>query len=221
VPERLGFLGGTGPEGRGLAARFALADHDIVIGSRDAGRAADAAARVTGRLDGRDGCGAVTGAANREAAQLADVVFLAVPYSGQAGVLSDLASVLDGKICVSLVAPLTFEDGRPRAAPPRAGSAAEEAATQAPGVRWVAGLHTLSARDLWRVSTPLDTDGLVCGDDEDAKRDVLALVGRIEGLRAVDAGPLECARYLEGATALLLNINRVHKAHASMRIVGL
>ncbi|MEE8362631.1 MAG: NAD(P)-binding domain-containing protein, partial [Dehalococcoidia bacterium] len=88
MPERLGLLGGTGPEGRGLAARFALAGHDVVIGSRDAGRAADAAARVTGRLDGHDGCGAVTGAANREAAELGDVVFLAVPYSGQAGVLS-------------------------------------------------------------------------------------------------------------------------------------
>ncbi|HCV27397.1 MAG TPA: NADPH-dependent F420 reductase, partial [Dehalococcoidia bacterium] len=94
-------------------------------------------------------------------------------------------------------------------------------AAYAPGLRWVAGLHTLSARDLLKLTAPLDTDAIICGDDDDAKVAVSDLLAEVPGLRPVDAGPLQSARYLEGATALLLNINKRYRAHASITITGL
>ena len=100
-------------------------------------------------------------------------------------------------------------------------SAAEEAAHYTPDLRWVAGLHTLSARDLLKPTSSLDTDAIICGDDNDAKSTVSELLSEVPGLRPVDAGSLQSARYLEGATALLININKRYKSHASLTISGL
>ena len=220
-PATIGFIGGTGPEGRGLAVRFAMAGHDVVIGSRDDERAKSAAEEVRKILSGVAGSAEVRGALNPHAVSAAGIVFLAVPYGGMTSTLEQLAPALAGLICVNVIAPLSFEGGVPASAPPSAGSAAEEAVLLSPGVRWVAGLHTLSARDLLDPTTPLDTDAIICGDDEDAKTTVAELISEVPGLRAVDAGPLQSARYLEGATALLLNINRRYRAHASLRIAGI
>lgn len=219
----VGFIGGTGPEGRGLAVRFAAAGHDVVIGSRDDTRAAAAAAEVRAILIGADIAGAadVRGALNAEAASESEIVFLAVPYGGMIASLEQLVPALAGAVCVNVIAPLSFEGGVPASAPPEIGSAAEEAARYAPDLRWVAGLHTLSARDLLDPTVSLDTDAIICGDDDDAKTIVSRLLSKIPGLRPVDAGPLQSARYLEGATALLLNINRRYRAHASLRVAGL
>ena len=215
----IGILGGTGHEGRGLGLRFAFAGERVVLGSRDAGRGRDAADSLAPVLAGAGG--RVEGATNAECARQCGLIVLAVPYAGQAALLRELGQDLAGKVMVSVVAPLAFVDGRARATPPNSGSAAEEAAAMVPTARWVAGFHTLPARDLLRPANRMDTDALVCGDDPDAKRDVMQLAGKIPGLRAVDAGPLECARYLEAATALLININRIYRAHGSLRIAGI
>jgi NADPH-dependent F420 reductase len=215
----IGILGGTGPEGRGLGLRFALAGERVILGSRDAGRGREAAGSLARHLT--EASGRVEGATNAECARACGLVVLAVPYSGQSAVLGEVGPNLAGKIAVSVVAPLAFVDGRARSAPPASGSAAEEAAAMVPRARWVAGFHTLPARDLLRPDSRMDTDALVCGDDPEAKHDVMRLAERIQGIRAVDAGPLECARYLEAATALLVNINRIYRAHGSLRIAGI
>jgi hypothetical protein len=217
----IGFIGGTGPEGRGLAVRFAAAGHNVLIGSRDTVRADEAANEVRSILADVDGVADVRGALNANAASGSDIVFIAVPYGGMMASLESLISALAGKICVNVIAPLSFAGGVPASAPPEIGSAAEESAAYAPGLRWVAGLHTLSARDLLKLTAPLDTDAIICGDDDDAKVAVSDLLAEVPGLRPVDAGPLQSARYLEGATALLLNINKRYRAHASITITGL
>lgn len=217
----VGILGATGPEGRGLATRLALRGVEVVMGSRVAARGEAAAEAVLQRLEGRSGIAPVTGATNLHCAQSAGVLFLAVPYAGQSPLLDSIAGELDQKIVASVVAPVQFEGGVAHAVPPESGSAAEEAAQQVPSARWVAGLHTLPASDLQNPARELESDALICGDDEDAKGQVMALVRLLDGLRPVDAGPLECARYLEGATALLININRRYRIHGSLRIMGL
>ena len=217
----IGLIGGTGPEGKGLAVRFALAGHDIVIGSRDAERAAFAATAIESIIDGRTGAGAITGRANSAAARAADTIVLAVPYAGQAATLEELGTEIDGKIVVNVISPLKFEHGRATATPPPAGSAAEEAAALAPAARWVAGFHTLPAGELADPESDMNTDVLVCSDDADAKKTVMELASGIAGARPVDAGGLESARYLEAATALLININKIYGAHGSLKIVGI
>lgn len=209
----IGIIGGTGPEGRGLAARWAAAGHQVILGSRDAGRARDAASLL--------GAGTIEGATNLEAVERSNVIVLSIPFSAQAAVLSEVSEPIAGKIALSVVAPLAFTSGRARFAPPTAGSAAEEARSQAPLAHWVAGFHTLPAGDLMRADRRVDADVLLCGDDPDAKRAATTLAEDIEGVRAIDAGSLESARYLEAATALLININRIYKAHTSIRITGL
>jgi 8-hydroxy-5-deazaflavin:NADPH oxidoreductase len=216
----IGIVGGTGPEGRGLAARFAAAGEHVVIGSRDADRGREAAAKVVAVVGG-DGASRIEGATNAEAAGRGGLVVLAVPYEGQTAMLGELAPSLAGKIVVNVIAPLAFVDGRARPAPPSAGSAAEEAAALVPSARWVSGFHTLPARDLLRVGEPMATDALICGDDEDARNTVMELAAKIPGLRPVNAGRLESARCLEAATALLININRIYRAHGSIRIAGI
>ncbi len=225
VPESsvstIGFIGGTGPEGRGLAVRFAAAGHNVVIGSRDASRAVEAADEVKIILSEVSDAADVRGALNADAASASDIVFIVVPYAGMMRSLEQLSSSLAGKICVNVISPLSFAGGIPAAAPPEIGSAAEEAAQYTPDLRWVAGLHTLSARDLLKPTSSLDTDAIICGDDDDAKLTVSALLSEVPGLRPVDAGSLQSARYLEGATALLININKRYKSHASLTIAGL
>jgi 8-hydroxy-5-deazaflavin:NADPH oxidoreductase len=215
---RIGLLGGTGPEGRGLAVRFARAGHDVVIGSRDATRAAGVASAV--RAASTDGGASPTGAVNRDAAARAEMVFVTVPYAGMLTTLEALGHELAGKICVCTVAPIEMVGGQARLKPVD-GSAAEEAARAVRSARWVAALHTVPASDLLRGEEPLATDTLVCGDDAAARTAVLEVLACIPGLRGVDAGSLANARYLEGATALLINVNRLHRAHASLRVVGI
>jgi hypothetical protein len=131
-----------------------------------------------------------------------------------------LASDLEGHIGVSVASPVVFENGKPGAAPAEL-SLAEQAQAAAPGCRIVAGFHTVSARALARVDEPLEEDVLICGDDEDAKAAVAELAERIVDGRAVDAGRLEVARWMEPITTVLLNVNRVYKASSGVRITGL
>ncbi len=213
---RIAIVGGTGPEGRGLGLRLAMAGHEIVIGSRDAGRAGDAAA---GLLDVKPGL-PVTGAANADAVRDADAVLLSVPFEGLRPTAIALREALAGKLVVSIVAPLEFADGRMRALPVPEGSAGELTRDLLAESRVASAFQNLSARDLLRPDTELRGDVAVCADDDGARRETLALADCIAGLRGVDAGPLSNSRYVEELTALLVNINRIHKAHSTIQFLG-
>jgi 8-hydroxy-5-deazaflavin:NADPH oxidoreductase len=209
-------LGGTGPQGRGLARRWAAAGIPVVIGSRDAGRAAEAAAEladVTG--------GDLRGLSNADAAAAGDVVLVSVPYDGHAELLRSLAPVLAGKVVVDCVNPLGFDQEGGYALEVPDGSAAQEAAALLPGSTVVAAFHHVSAVVLNDPEVgSVDTDVLVLGEAEhrDATDLVRALADAIPGVRGVYAGRLRNARQVEALTANLIAINRRYKAHAGIRV---
>src|SRR5262245_31946431 len=195
----IGIVGGTGDFGQGLAERLRRLGEEVELGSRTP----------------RDEF-----VSNRECAEGSDIVFLSVPPTGLAEMCSNLASTLDGKIVVSVASPVVFEDGKAKAAPGGV-SLAEQGALAAPRGRMVAGFHTVSAKALALVEEPLDEDVILCGDDEEAKAVVAELTERLVVGRAVDAGRLEVARWLEPVTAVLLNVNRRYKASSGIRVTGL
>ena len=212
----LAFIVGTGPEGKGLAYRFALAGHELVIGSRSRERGETAAREVAERVPNAT----VRGADNADAAREGTVVVLTVPFAAQADTLPALREALDGKIVISTAVPLSFEGGKPAMLSVAEGSAAEQAQALLPGARVVGAFQNLGAAKLWEGDASLEQDVIVCADDADAKRDVTALAEQIRGVRVVDGGPLASSRYVEGITALLVNINRRYKTLAGVRIVG-
>ena len=220
MSRTIALIGGTGPEGRGLALRFALAGRDVVIGSRDAARGESIAAELRESLAGRDGLGELSGAANADAVAQAEIVVVTVPYEGHAATLSDLAGALAGKIVVDAVVPVRFERG-PRPVEVAAGSATEEAAALLPDSRVTGAFHNLSAEILLDPDEPVHADVLVTGGDEETKRTVCALAEEIEGVRAVDAGPLRYSRFVEGLTILLIGINIRHRARTHVQVSGL
>ena len=220
MSQTIAIIGGTGPEGRGLASRFALAGLRVVIGSRDAARGADVAAGVAATLAGRGGASAVEGASNAEAAAAGDLAVVTVPFEGHAVTLEALAAPLAGKVVVDAVVPVRFERG-PRPVEVAEGSATEQAAALLPGSRVVGAFHNLAAESLLDLDAPVRADVLVTGGDADAKRAVSALAERIEGVRAVDAGTLRYSRFVEGLTVLLIGVNMRHKARTHVRIEGL
>ncbi|MEK9659821.1 MAG: NADPH-dependent F420 reductase [Chloroflexota bacterium] len=213
----IAIIGGSGPEGRGLALRFAIAGHAVIIGSRDAGRAQEAAAKL---LEVRAGL-PITGDANAPAAGAADTVILSVPFEGLAATVRDLAPQLAGKLVISVVAPFTFENGSAIATIVTEGSAAELVRDLLPTARVASAFHNLSARDLLKPELRLEGDVGVCADDAGTRAETIALADQVGGMRGVDAGTLVNSRYLEELTALLVNLNKIHKAHATVRFVGL
>jgi len=213
----IGFIGGTGPEGRGLALRFCMAGEQVLIGSRDPDRARQAASDVQAKTDN----GNVSGTSNDEAAQRSDTIFIAVPYTAQRPTLTDLRDSLDGKIIVSVVAPLAFSKGVASALPVADGSAALETKALLPGSTVAAAFQTISAHDLLEANKPLDSDVIVCSDHNVARELVMDLAGKIAGVRAVDGGGLANAGYVETLTPLLLNLNRRYKARSAIRITGI
>ena len=213
----LGFLGGTGPEGRGLALRFALAGEGVLIGSRDADRARQAADQILSSA----ATASVRGAMNRDVAREAEVVFVTVPYEAHRGTLAPLKDELAGKVVVDVVAPLAFQDGTATAIRVEEGSAALQAQALLSASTVTAAFQTISARDLLRPDRAIDSDVVVCADDDRAKQLVMGLAEKVQGVRAVDGGGLQNARYVEDFTALLLNINRIYKAHSTLKIGGI
>lgn len=213
----LGFIGGTGPEGRGLALRFALAGEKILIGSRSEERAKQAAESVSEHAPP----GSVRGALNSEVAQEADIAFIAVPYAAQRDTLNDLKGQLSGKLVVNLIAPLEFNKGRASALIVEEGSAALQSQIILAESTIVAAFQNISAEDLLVPDKSIDSDVIVCADDADARERVMKMAETIKGARAVNGGGLANARYVEDLTALLLNINRIYKAHSSIKITGI
>ncbi|MDE2778809.1 MAG: NADPH-dependent F420 reductase [Chloroflexota bacterium] len=217
----LAFLGGTGPEGRGLALRLAVSGEDVIIGSRDAQRAADAAVELAALVEGVAGCGRIEGADNLEAATRADAAFLTVPYEAQAPMLAPLAEPLVGKVVVNVIAPMRFERGRGAiAVPVEAGSAAEEAQGLLPDSRIVAAFQNVSAEELQELGHEMEGDVVICSDHAEAKELVKSYTSKIASLRPVDGGGLGNSRYVEQITPLLVNINRIYKVHSGIKIVG-
>ena len=217
----ISFIGGTGPEGRGLALRFAIIGEQIFLGSRDPQRGVDSASDVRALLPRNYPETSVMGGSNEDAAKMGDIVFIAVPYFAQEQTLNQLEPHLRGKVIVNVVAPLAFVKGSAQALPVPAGSAAEEARDLLPESSVVGAFHNLSAIDLLIPMRALDCDVVVCGDDPDAKAKVMQLAESIKGVRAVNGGALVNSRYVEHLTSLLININRIYKAHSSIRITGI
>ncbi len=218
MAHTIALIGGTGPEGRGLATRFAIAGHRVIIGSRDAERGVTAGSELAAAL-GREN---ISGAGNAEAAAEADLVVVVVPYTAHRSTLEALREQLAGKIVVDAVVPMVFDRG-PRPVEVEAGSATEEAAAilKDCGARVVGAFHNLSAEVLLEPETRVDADVLVTGADAEAKQAVMALAGEIAGVRGVDAGPLRFSRFVESITILLVGINGRYKTHAGIRIAGL
>jgi NADPH-dependent F420 reductase len=215
---KLAFLGGTGPEGLGLAMRFAHAGHEVAIGSRSTDRGEEGAQKVRESVPGAK----VTGGANADVIASADVVLLTFPYSGQQPTLEALGNALDGKIVCDVVAPLEFQQGIGAVALNVEGkSAAQEAAAQLPNARVVSAFQNMSAEKLMELDHAIDCDVLVCGRDAEAKQVVIGLANEIAGVRGVDAGGLSQSRYVEMITSLLINLNRKHKTQTSIKIIGL
>ncbi len=209
----ISILGGTGPQGRGLGRRLAIAGNRVVLGSRSAERAGDVAAKLSAAG------WAVTGADNSTAAAVGDIVIVAVPWDGHGELLAGLRSELAGKIVVDCVNPLGFDKGGAFVLPVPEGSAAQQAAALLPDSTVVAAFHHVSAVLLEDETVgEIDTDVLVLGDDRHATDTVVALAGRIAGIRGVYAGRLRNAASVEGLTANLISVNRRYKAHAGLRV---
>jgi NADPH-dependent F420 reductase len=212
----IGLLGGTGPQGRGLALRLASAGHQILLGSRNAERAASVVAEL---LDGRDL--PVRGVANADAAAEAEVIFLVFPYEGQAALLPGLADAIGDKLVVDVINPLGWDERGAFMLDVPEGSAAEQAQALLPRARVVSAFHHAPPRLLADLERECDTDVLVVGDDPAARATVIELADQIPGSRGIDAGPLRLARQLEGFTAVVVGINRRYKIHAGVRVTRL
>jgi 8-hydroxy-5-deazaflavin:NADPH oxidoreductase len=221
VPEAIPIIGGTGALGYGLAYRWALAGKPVVLGSRDQGRAREAAAKLSAAVPDAE----AEGMTNAEAAKQGPIVVLAVPFRAQSENLTNLRDSLEaGQLLVDCTVPLAaaVSGKATRTLGVWQGSAAQQAQEMVPeGVTVVAAFHTVGAPELSDKDKPLDEDVLLCGDKKADKAKVAALVQAIPGLRAVNAGPLETARIVEQLTPLLISINVRYKVHSGIRITGL
>ncbi|MGV9847904.1 NADPH-dependent F420 reductase [Streptomyces sp. NPDC003442] len=216
---KIAVIGGTGPQGRGLAYRFAKAGHTVVVGSRASERAEQTATDIATRIDDT---AQISGADNVTAAGSADVVLLAVPYEGHAALVESLWAQLADKVVISCVNPIRFDARGPYGLRVGDGSAAEEAQRIVTDARLVGAFHHLSAVSLWSEAELLDhEDVLVCGDNSQATDVAVHLARAITGRDGINAGALRLAHHLEPLTATLISINKRYKIRSGIRIVGL
>ena len=217
----IAVLGGTGPEGFGLALRWARAGETVIIGSRDVKRAQEAAAKIKERVGAK---AQVSGEENAAACAEAKLLILTVPFEGHAGLLKHIKPAIQpGSVIVDATVPLAASVGgrATRTLGVWQGSAAQQTAELAPkDVSVVAAFQNTSA-ELLNGEDPVPCDVIVCSDDSAAIQTVRALAGKIPGVRAIDGGKLENARILEQITALLIGLNIRHKARSGIRITGL
>jgi 8-hydroxy-5-deazaflavin:NADPH oxidoreductase len=217
---RVGVIGGTGSEGRGLAARLARAGAMVAIGSRDRQRAVDAATQLAAQHPGMS----ISGASNEDTIAGCDIAILSVPFVHAAATVDTYRDTFrPGTLLVDVTVPVVFEGGKPRFVEPPEGSAAEHLRARLPEhVALACAFKTLPARLLEHVETPLDCDDFICGDSNESRERVSALVRRIPGLRPVDTGSLESSRILERMTLLAITINKRYKRHgARFQVLGI
>lgn len=208
----LAFVGGTGPLGRGLGLRLAMAGHSVVLGSRSPERAEGVAAELDAPVGGTDNAAACAGA---------EVAFVTVPFEGQESILPTLGRELEGKIVVSTVVPMAFDAGGPHPLAVSEGSAAEQCQALLPGSRVVSGFQWLPAPTLLKAEVVVEMDVPLLGDDEAAVEQVAALARDVKALHGFMAGPLRLSSTVEGLTPLLISVNRRYKAHTGVRFAGL
>jgi hypothetical protein len=211
-------LGGTGHQGSGLAQRFATAGAHVIVGSRNPEHARAIVAGWNARGQPIEASGYA------EAVDRAGVIVLAVPFTSIDATLGDLGPHFKaGTVVIDATVPVTFEGGRMAMLEVAEGSASEHIRARLPqGVGLAAAFKTSPAHVLGDPGRPLDCDEFVCGDSEEARTQAIALVHLVEGLRAIDVGPLSRARSIEHVTALAIAINRRHKIHdARFRLIGL
>ena len=217
----IAVLGGTGPEGFGLALRWVQAGETVIIGSRDAKRAQDAANKIKAKVGTH---AQVSGDENTAVCAAADLLLLTIPFEGHAALLKQIKpAIRPGSIVIDATVPLAASVGgrASRTLGVWQGSAAQETAELVPkGVAVVAAFQNVSA-ELLNADGPVDCDVIVCSDDAGASQIVQALAAKIPGMRAIDGGKLENARILEQITALLIGLSIRHKGHAGIRITGL
>lgn len=217
----IAVIGGTGPQGKALAYRFARGGHEVTVGSRSAAKAESAALEITERLRGELGAGRIEGDVNAAVARSAQWVVLAVPYEGHDELISTLP--LEGKMIISCVNPLVFDkDGvAGRVIDDGQSSAAESAQRLFPTASVIGAFHNVSAVDLWSDQNVLEDDVLVVGNAEEAKETVIDLTETVTGRKGVDGGQLRLARVLEPLTAVLISVNKKYKARTGIKITGL
>ncbi len=211
----IGIIGGTGPAGRGVAARLAKAGYDVVIGSRDAGRAAEVVGAMAAPSEG-----SIRGLSNDDAA-LADVVIVATPWDSAVATVKALRDQLAGKIVISMVNALVREGRELVPIYPSRGSMAGQLATVLPASRLVGAFHHLPAAQMEDLASGLDADVVVFGDDAPSREVVAALINEMPGLRSVVAGTMSLAGAVEAFTAVCVSINIRHKAHSYVKLEGL
>jgi 8-hydroxy-5-deazaflavin:NADPH oxidoreductase len=220
-PRPIAILGGTGPEGFGLALRWAQAGETIIIGSRDPKRAQEAAEKIKAKIGST---AKISGTENITACAAADLLVLTIPFEGHAALLKQLKpAIRPGSIVIDATVPLAASVGgrATRTLGVWQGSAAQETAELVPKeVSVVAAFHSVGAEAL-NADGPVDCDVIVCSDDPNASQIVRALATKIPGIRAIDGGKLENARIVEQITALLIGLNIRHKGHSGIRITGL
>ena len=214
---KIAVLGGTGKEGSGLALRWAAAGYDVTLGSRELDKAGRAAAELNATL----GQNSVRGMVNRDAASQAEIVVMTVPYAAHTSTLESVRDVVQGKVFVDVTVPLDPANVR-RVKMPAAGSASAEAQQLlGDAVRVVAAFQNISAEHLKSLEREIECDVLVCGNDKDAKRQIIELA-QAAHIQAWDAGPIENAQVVEGMTSVLINLNIKHKVKAAgIRITGI
>jgi len=216
---KIALMGGTGPQGRGLTLRWAMAGVDVVVGSRQHEKGKRIAEELSERLG--DAPGKITGMSNEEAvAETEEFVIMAVPFAGHRPTLEALKDKLRGKILVDVVVPLA-EDNPKKVLMPKEGSATEEAqAILGDDVPVVGALHNVSSYVLDHTDRPINCDVLVCGNNKEAKDKVMALVDKL-GVKTYNAGLAVSARSIEPMTAILIRLN-ISKAtpfkHAGLKI---
>lgn len=211
---KIAILGGTGKEGTGLARRWATKGYQVIIGSRNEEKAYATATELNEEL----GSDYLVGMENADAAAAADMIVLTVPYSAHRATLEKVQGKISGKILVDVTVPTPF----PQTVVVPEGKAAALEAQDILGddVRVISAFQNVSAGKLKKLNTPVDTDVLVTGDDEEAKNHVIALV-EAAGMRGIDAGPLKNAVAAEAMTAVLYHINKTYKVKgAGIRITG-
>jgi 8-hydroxy-5-deazaflavin:NADPH oxidoreductase len=214
----VGILGGTGPAGRGLAARLADNGVDVTIGSRDASRASSVAAEVVGRWPGRTL--GIDGADNAGAAS-AELVVVATPWDSAIPTVRALREPLAGKVVVSMANALVKEGREMLALVPPRGSVAAAVQAALPASLVAAAFHHLPASEMEELESGLEADVLVCSDHPEATATTVGLVERLPGLRPLDAGSLSQAAAIEAFTAVCITLNIRHKAHTTLRMAGI
>ncbi|MQG19115.1 MAG: NADPH-dependent F420 reductase [SAR202 cluster bacterium] len=215
---RIGFIGGTGSEGIGLAGRFAIKNIEVGIGSRDIKNSIDAVNKIAKNISSSKN---LFPGLNMEVVRDSDIVFVCVPYDAQKSVFKELKPYLIGKIVVTVVVPVMFENGKISVVRTKSSCAAIELQEILVESKVVSAFQTISALDLKLINNPVNSDVIVCSDNKYALNTVMDLAENIDGVRAINGGKLSNSVFVENITPLLLNINMIYKKHTAIRITGI